>query len=402
MRKVGDIVIGIVFLFFVFMLEKNLLFPEEKLMQKWAEMNVIAKFVVRFFMWKVVFFGYARVLLSLLDEGISYITQHKGRNAVRMGNRQRAQSYIQINYFWNQIYRFLRLYWVRLPFGCNIYTLLAILFAADFDFEINLINNLTSIAQERLKMVFDAKNNWVSIFGGFTNLTSIVVPLVVIVFYFYKSGRKSEARRVIESEFNQEFKEVVLQYKKLLGWINRHDSNIDKNFDYVIGNQRLIVANILNGSCNELSPAIYPRDKYYWRFIELSDVEELKNIVMGIYKKDLERARMLFGEKKFGIRTIKIKSSISKFSLEDLKEIDNIEKLFYTKNGVDVILKTRKESIIRGDEKIIEAETIRLSYDIYDSLKFFYLLKRASSELSRYLYCSRIERMTSKSIDSRE
>ena len=102
----------------------------------------------------------------------------------------------------------------------------------DIDFFTKIKNDLI--------VLFQFKVNLSEIFSSLPTLVTLLT-LIPVVFFFYFYSQRREARKVIDKETSQYFKEVVLLYERLLLWINRNIYVISENFDYVIRNQDLIV-----------------------------------------------------------------------------------------------------------------------------------------------------------------
>ena len=255
--------------------------------------------------------------------------------------------------------------------------------------------------QEFLKGILQIKVNIGDIFSRLPALVSLIT-ILPIVFFFYFYSQKRDVRKIIDKENCQYFEEVVLLYEKLLIWIDTHIYQLSENFDYVISCQDSIVETFLNKEIPNYMALVgkqnyIPRDIESFRFVEMADLAELREIIVKLSSDRLMKSTQIFSVKRFDIWHLYF------WDFHTLSEEEEIEKSFYTKKGMTSKLDKRytyqnnftQEQI----EKRKKEELSLLSWSIYDGLELLYRFKRESNSLRKYLYSSRMERLILKALN---
>lgn len=263
--------------------------------------------------------------------------------------------------------------------------------------QVDNINNLIAIP-EHLKEI--SRINISEIFSILPALVALVT-IIPTIFFFYFYSQKREVRKIIDRENSHYFEEVVILYKRLLTWIDKHIYQLSQNFDYVIKNQDSIVEEFLK----KQFPAYYDKtNKQHFisilissfQFIKIEDLCELQDIINQLSSDRLKRFTRIFSIKRFDIWNL----YFCNFNL--LRKEKTINKLFFTKKGMEHKISDLDSSQYDVTDEEVEQkrkeELSKLSRSIYDSLSLLYELKRASDSLRKYLYSSRTERMILKAL----
>ena len=232
----------------------------------------------------------------------------------------------------------------------------------------------------------------------YTKLPSFValITLVPIIFFFYFYSRKREVRNIIDENNSIYFEEVVLLFESLMLWIEKHIYEIAENFDDVIDKQGLIVDLILKKEISNYSSSydinFYNRNS----FIEIKEIKKVEKIVNKLTSDRLRRFVRSFSVRKYDIWYFYY------FEFSRLKSTAEIEKLFYTRTGINLRVNERNTFPVEFTTEQIKLrkkkEVSFLAYSIYNDLELLYKLNRACDSLKIYLYSSRIERIIIKAL----
>ncbi|MFS5866591.1 hypothetical protein STD73_07985 [Streptococcus agalactiae] len=369
---------------------------------------------------------YDLVIIELYS-GISYYLSKLGQLAVRTKKVRLALYIIRLNYYLLRLSKLLRIGWVTYGSGekssvwiglsklsltqlsLNIFKLvisapmLLAFLSACFSLKIlrggDIINYLSK-HQEFLRGILQLKVNIGDVFSRLPAFVALMTILPV-VFFFYFFSQKRDVRKIIDKENSQYFEEVVLLYEKLLIWIDNHIYKLSENFDYVIKCQDSIVEVFLK---KEIRNYIELIDKRYYiprrieefRFIEIADLTELREIITKLTSDRLVKFTRIFSVKQFDIWYLYFGD------FHTLREEERVEMSFCTKTGISSKLDKRHTypyDFTQGQiEKRRNEEFSLLSWSIYDSLELLYRLKRTSDSLRKYLYSSRTERLILKAL----
>lgn len=255
--------------------------------------------------------------------------------------------------------------------------------------------------QEFLRGILQIKVNIGDIFSRLPALVALMT-ILPIVFFFYFYSQKRDVRKIIDKENSQYFEEVVLLYEKLLIWIDKHIYQLSENFDYVISCQDSIVETFLNKEIPNYIALVgeqyyIPRDIESFKFVEIADLTELREIIIKLSSDRLMKFTRIFSVKRFDIWYFYF------WDFHTLNAEEKIEKSFYTKKGMTY--KLAKRHTYQNDftqekiEKRRKEELSLLSWSIYDDLELLYRFKRVSDSLRKYLYSSRMERLILKALN---
>ena len=139
------------------------------------------------------------------------------------------------------------------------------------------------------------------------------------------------------------------------------------------------------------------RDIESFRFVEIEDLTELREIITKLSSDRLMKFTRILSAKRFDIWYLYF------WDFHTLNNEETIEKSFYTKKGM--ISKLNKRHTYPYDftqekiEKSREEELFLLSFSIYNNLKLLYRFKRASDSLRKYLNSSTIDRLILKAFN---
>lgn len=369
---------------------------------------------------------YDLVIIELYS-GVSYYLSKLGQWAVRTKKVSIALYIIRLNYYLLRLSRLLRVGWVIYGSGekssvwiglsklsltqlsLNIFRLiistpmfLAFLFAC---FSLKILKGDVAYylhkLQEFIRGILQIKVNIGDIFSRLPALVALVT-ILPIIFFFYFYSQKRDVRKIIDKENSQYFEEVVLLYENLLIWIDDHIYELSENFDYIINCQDSIVEIFLKKEVpNYIALAgkqyYIPREIETFRFVEIADLTELREIMTKLSSDRLRKCTRIFSVKRFDIWYLYF------WDFPSLNEEEKIERSFYTKKGMSSKLDKRhtlphdftQEQI----EKRRKEEHFLLSWSIYDDLKLLYRFKRVSDSLRKYLYSSRTERLILKALN---
>jgi len=255
--------------------------------------------------------------------------------------------------------------------------------------------------QELFKEIVHIKVSISDIFLRIPTLVALVT-LVPTIFFFYFYSQKRDIRKIIDKKNSKYFEDVVFLYERLLHWIDHHIYEISQNFEYVINYQDLIVEVFLKKEVpNYLSLTTErynrPREVDELKFIEISDLDELEEIITKLSSNKLNKFTRIFSVKRFDIWYLYF------WYFDLLKDKRKINSAFYTKQGMrDKLdhLSTYSCDITQEefDEKR-EDTRAWLAWSIYNDLELLYALKRASNSLNAYLYSSKTERIILKALN---
>ncbi|WP_060975897.1 hypothetical protein [Streptococcus sp. CCH8-C6] len=369
---------------------------------------------------------YDLVIIKLYS-GISYYLCELGQFAVRMKKIGIALYTIRLNYYLLRLSKLLRLGWVTYGSGekssvwrgisklslaqllVNIFRIIIsvpMLFAfLSACFSLGILKGDIAYylynLQEFLRGILQIKVNIGDIFSRLPALVALMT-ILPIVFFFYFYSQKRDVRKIIDKENSQYFEEVVLLYEKLLIWIDKHIYQLSENFDYAISCQDSIVETFLNKEIPNYIALVgkqyyIPRDIESFRFVEIADLTELREIIIKLSSDRLMKFTRIFSVKRFDIWYFYF------CDFHTLNAEEKIEKSFYTKKGMTY--KLAKRHTYQNDftqeqiEKRRKEELSLLSWSIYDDLELLYRFKRVSDSLRKYLYSSRMERLILKALN---
>lgn len=369
---------------------------------------------------------YDLVIIELYS-GVSYYLSKLGQWAVRTKKVSIALYTIRLNYYLLRLSRLLRVGWVtygsgekssvwiglsKLPLTqllVNIFRiiisvpmLLAFLSAcfslrilrADIDYYLYKL-------QEFLRGILQTKVNIGDIFSRLPAFAALMTILPV-AFFFYFYSQKRDIRKIIDRENSQHLEEVILLYEKLLIWIDNHIYQLSENFDYVISCQDSIVEMFLEKEIPNYSSLVGKkyhryRDIESFRFVEIGDLTELREIITKLSSDRLMKFTRIFSVKRFDIWYFYF------WDFPTLNTEEKIEKSFYTKKGMIYKLGERDTDQNDSTQELIkrrrQEELSLLSWSIYDDLELLYRFKRVSDSLRKYLYSSRMERLILKALN---
>ena len=369
---------------------------------------------------------YDLVIIKLYS-GISYYLCELGQFAVRMKKIGISLYTIRLNYYLLRLSKLLRLGWVTYGSGekssvwrgisklslaqllVNIFRIIIsvpMLFAfLSACFSLGILKGDIAYylynLQEFLRGILQIKINIGDIFSRLPALVALMT-ILPIVFFFYFYSQKRDVRKIIDKENSQYFEEVVLLYEKLLIWIDKHIYQLSENFDYAISCQDSIVETFLNKEIPNYIALVgkqyyIPRDIESFRFVEIADLTELREIIIKLSSDRLMKFTRIFSVKRFDIWYFYF------CDFHTLNAEEKIEKSFYTKKGMTY--KLAKRHTYQNDftqeqiEKRRKEELSLLSWSIYDDLELLYRFKRVSDSLRKYLYSSRMERLILKALN---
>ena len=362
-----------------------------------------------------------------LYSGVSSCLSKLGQWAIRAKKVSIALYTIRLNYYLLRLSRLLRVGWVTYgsseknsvwigisklsltQLSLNIFRLiistpmfLAFL-SACFSLRILKVDFVYYLhkLKEFLIGILQIKVNVSDIFSRLPALVALMT-ILPIVFFFYFYSQKRDVRKIIDKENSQYFEEVVLLYEKLLIWIDKHIYQLSENFDYAISCQDSIVETFLNKEIPNYIALVgkqyyIPRDIESFRFVEIADLTELREIIIKLSSDRLMKFTRIFSVKRFDIWYFYF------WDFHTLNAEEKIEKSFYTKKGMTY--KLAKRHTYQNDftqeqiEKRRKEELSLLSWSIYDDLELLYRFKRASDSLRKYLYSSRMERLILKALN---
>lgn len=375
------------------------------------------------------FFLLYDITIMKLYDFFDFFIRQTGRFAIKKKCTYLALLMIRVDYYHWRINSFLRLNWVvfgssnlnnvwmglsKSSISQKVLVLFKILISIPLEFSLLFVCYLLKILdidfftkiKNDLIVLFQFKVNLSEIFSSLPTLVTLLT-LIPVVFFFYFYSQRREARKVIDKETSQYFKEVVLLYERLLLWINRNIYVISENFDYVIRNQDLIVDILLE---KQISNYRDLNDKYYsklervksYPFINSSKIEtkELNKIVNGLTCKKLDRFTRSFSAKKYDIW--RLYCLLKSYELRDRKSINMT---FYTQEGLINRISNQSQytnqCTMEEMEQRKNAEFRYLTWTIYEDLQILYRLKRGHDILRKYLYSSRLEELILKVFDKK-
>ena len=369
---------------------------------------------------------YDLVIITIFSK-ISYWLNVLGRYAIRMKKIGIALYTIRLNYYLLRLSKLLRLGWITYGSGekssvwkglsklsltqllVNIFRIIIsvpMLFAfLSACFSLGILKGDIAYylykLQEFLRGILQIKVNIGDIFSRLPALVALMT-ILPIVFFFYFYSQKRDVRKIIDKENSQYFEEVVLLYEKLLIWIDNHIYQLSENFDYAIICQDSLVETFLNKEIPNYKSLVgkqyyIPRDIKSFRFVEIADLTELREIIIKLSSDRLMKFTRIFSVKRFDIWYLYF------WDFHTLNNEETIEKSFYTKKGMTSKLDKRHIYPYNFTQEQIEKrrkeELSLLSWSIYDDLELLYRFKRVSDSLRKYLYSSRMERLILKALN---
>lgn len=368
---------------------------------------------------------YELVIMELYS-GISYFLRELGQYAVRIKKGGFALCTIRLNYYLLRLTRLLRLGWVTYGGGEKNSVWIGLSKSSLSQLLLNIFRTISSLPmllafslaylslkilsgditqylskfQEFIKDILQLRVNIGDIFSRLPTLVALIT-IVPVIFFFYFYSQKRDVRKIIDKKNSQYFEKVVLLYEQLLIWIDRHIYKISENFDYVINCQDSIAEVFLKKEVPNYIALVgkqyyIPREIETFRFVEIADLTELKEIITELSSDSLERFTRMFSVKRFDIWYLYF------WDFRSLRDEERIERVFYTKKGMISKLDNRRTYSRNFTQKQLEKERkdeqFRLSRSIYDDLELLYRLKRTSNSLRTYLYSSRMERLILKAL----
>ena len=358
--------------------------------------------------------------------GVSYYLSKLGQWAIRTNKVPVALYTIRLNYYLLRLSRLLRVGWIgygsgeknlvwigisKLSLAQLLLNIIRIIIStpmflaflsACFSLEILKVDVTYYLhkVQEFLRVILQIQVNIGDIFSRLPALVALIT-ILPILFFFYFYSQKRDVRKIIDKEKSQYFEEVVLLYEKLLIWIDNHIYQLSENLAYVISCQDSIVEMFLEKEIPNYSALVgkryyIPRGIEAFRFIEITDLTELREIMSKLSSDRLKKYTQIFSVKRFDIWYLF-------WDFHTLHEEEKIERSFYTKKGMSSKLDNRYTFPCDFTQEEIEKKRKEvhssLSWSIYDDLKLLYKIKRGSDSLRKYLFSSRMERLILKALN---
>lgn len=251
-----------------------------------------------------------------------------------------------------------------------------------------IVNGYLKINREILLNIL---KEFISVNINFSNLLSYLptitalITIIPVIFFFYFYSEKSEARKVISESEKKYYKKVVKINEDLSNILWRVIYDLSKNLDYVIKNQDLVIELLVKESiCNydEVSDE---------RFCKLDSVDEYPFAIIGDLQKVselcIELCESKYKESLNKLYRNKYEFIIFKTHFYTLKNYDYLNEIFYTKQGMYLLLKNRsKYKIVKSKEeykKLLQSEKDIL---LYDALELLYIMYRFAFKMTKFLH----------------
>ena len=336
-------------------------------------------------------------LINISYTRLELIVEERGRLAIKERNIRASLIWIRIDYSLSKIYYKNRLGWVTYGTSPNdskvwrgiinkpIKKILNFLISIPAVISLGMTSLLLLYIDLIKTTLFKLLSLEINFGEVLTRLPAMVALITIIptLFFFYFYNQQREVKRVIDEKHGELFREIVLKHEEL--------SNI---MDKLINDQDIIVKSFLN----KMIPNYSELDKSYY-FNEfgmldkhLNNFVEIKNMAKVI--KFLLQTRDKTSIWKLFVKRYDILQLCTQFSKLDTEE--KIDRLFFTKKGMSLRLSSVDMKSCTYDINSLDEETTNqldvLLYDIYESIRTLYSLKKYNDSLIGYLYPTAFEK----------
>ncbi len=360
---------------------------------------------------------------------ISSRLEDKCKESIRVNEIRKALFIVKIDYYWGRVYSFLGLMdisresvdkgnpWRNFGGGGarwakNIFEVLGFLFSAPIFIALILSGISLNIIQMEgmnsdralgfMANLISFKIDIVSFLSQLSLIGTLITALPVIGFFYFYS-LKRDARKIVEQENDKRLEEVVLLYQDMLAWVEKNFRDVERNYDYLMGNLELIVHERLKNkvpnyrkleNSQETSEVERERDSCVLDSVkEFEDINEFFETICKLSSGRLSRITAKIAARDYDMQELHEE-------ILNLNDLNKIESLFFTKYGMleyisqgnDLSGITSKEML--EEEKAKEYEL--LLGCIYRNLKGIHVIMRGKNSLKNYLDPSGVERFLVK------
>lgn len=357
-------------------------------------------------------------LINISYARLELIVEERGRLAIKERNIRATLIWIRIDYSLSKIYYKNRLGWVTYGTSPNDSKVWRGIINKPIKKILNFLISIPAVISLEMTSLLllylnDSKQFLLYIdlikttlfkllsleinFGEVLTRLPAMVALITIIptlFFFYFYNQQREVKRVIDEKHGELFREIVLKHEELSNIMDKLIYDFSMNMDYVINDQDIIVKSFLN----KMIPNYSELDKSYY-FNEfgmldkhLNNFVEIKNMARVI--KFLLQTRDKTSIWKLFVKRYDILQLCTQFSKLDTEE--KIDRLFFTKKGMSLRLSSVDMKSCTYDINSLDEETTNqldvLLYDIYESIRTLYSLKKYNDSLIGYLYPTAFEK----------
>ena len=242
--------------------------------------------------------------------------------------------------------------------------------------------------------LFNIVREFISVKINLFNLLSYLptitalMAIIPVIFFFYFYSEKSEARKIVSESEKIYYKKVVKINEELSNILWNVIYDLSKNLDYVIKNQDLVIELLVKESiCNydEVSSERFCKldsvDKYL--FATIGDLEKVSELCIELceskYKESLNK-----------LYRNKYEFIIFKTHFYTLKNYDYLNELFYTKQGMHLLVNEKgKYKIVMSKEqyeKKLKDENNDSLYYLSHALGLLYIMYRFTFKMTEFLH----------------
>lgn len=351
------------------------------------------------------------------------------KELIRVNEIRKALFIVKIDYYWGRVYNSLGLmdishesvdkgdpwrnfgrggaHWLK-----NIFEVLGFLFSAPIFIALILSGISLNIIQMEgmnsgwalgfMANLISFKVDIVSFLSQLSLIGTLITALPVIGFFYFYS-LKRDARKIVEQENDKHLEEVVLLYQGMLAWIEKNFRDVERNYDYLMGNLESIVHERLKNKVpnyrklengQEKGEVEKKRDSCVLDSVkEFEDINEFFETICKLSSGRLSRITAKIASRDYDMQ--KLHEEI--LNLNDLNKVEN---LFFTKYGMlDYISQGNDLSEI-SNKKMLDEEKAKeyeflLGY-IYRNLRGMHVIMRGKNSLKNYLDPSGVERFLVK------
>ncbi|EGL35932.1 hypothetical protein HMPREF9126_0992 [Parvimonas sp. oral taxon 110 str. F0139] len=371
----GDIELIILFIveFFLFMVLIELILDRMVILNYKVQLKMIKSFLKKRFLFPLIllirFFYLMDKIIFHIRPGLMY-NSHFNKN----------------NHIWN--------YLILKSIGENLKSIFKFLTSCYFSIPIVSVLIVTDYIKINREIIVNLFKDFLNVKINVLNLLSYLptitalIAIIPVIFFFYFYSEKSEARKIVSESEKKYYKKVVKINEELSNILWNVIYDLSKNLDYVIKNQDLVIKLLVKESiCNydEVSSERFCKldsvDKY--PFATIGDLEKVSELCIKLceskYKESLNK-----------LYRNKYEFIIFKTHFYALKNYDYLNKLFYTLEGMNLLVneKGKSKNFVSKEqyEKRLKEENDGLLYYLSSSLEMLYIMYRFAFKMTEFLH----------------
>ncbi len=250
------------------------------------------------------------------------------------------------------------------------------------------------VIKEIINQFLAIKVDMKSVFSSMPMIVALVT-LIPSVFFFYFYSDKAEVRKLVEESEQEKRKNEVIFLKLLLIEIWSAIYEISVNLENITNRKELVIDLILNSKLSNFS-------EFNNKFSKNPMLRNLGNNLFRDIEK-LEKISCLINENENTRFIFAWKYEINEFTdnLSEFKNSIHINKVFYTKKGMESIIEeNEKDKISCCDKKdydeLRKDEKEKFAEKLYNAYELLYIMYRFCIFVDSILYQSKNEKIVKK------